>query len=184
MPAGLGSLNLNNLSGLTWAVGASAPVPAGLGSLTLNSLSGLTWAVGASAPMPAGLTSLNLNNLSGLTWEINASYPWPVGATAATIIACDNVTCTAWTDNAIRSIQWESSLSQAKIATIIDAIRANKANFTWVLPSLDIAGGSNAVPDGVLQDVCPPTSTLEKIYDLVHGNCTPDGPEWAVTYQT
>jgi len=131
--------------------------------------------------MPIGLTTLNIQTLVGLTWEINGPDPWPAGATTATIIACDSVTVTAWTDNAIRTVQWESSCNQAKVDAILNAFLANKANFTFATPSLDLLGGSNAAPSGTYQAADPVTSGNEAAYALVNGNGSyAPGPEWTV----
>jgi hypothetical protein len=131
-------------------------------------------------PLPTGLTSLYLISLAGLTWIINASQPWPTGATGAVITGCPNVICTAWTDNAIRSIQAENAYSQANVDAFINAIWANKANFTYATPTLDLLGGGNAAPSGTYQSATPPTTGKEKAYDLVNGSYTPAGPEWVV----
>ena len=72
-------------------------------------------------------------------------------------------------------------LSEAAVNTIVHDIWSGKATYTYAAPRLYI-GGTNANPSGVYQAVCPPTSGLEEVYDLVNGNCTADGPEWAVDY--
>lgn len=90
-----------------------------------------------------------------------------------------------WSGGAkIRTIVWESALSEAAVDAVVNAIWANKANFTYATPSLDILGGSNAAPSGTYQAASPPTTGKEKIYDLVNGSYTPDGPEWTIQYQT
>ena len=179
MPTGLTTLSLQSLSGLTWTV--SGDMPTGLTYLSLNNLTGLTWTVGGD--MPTGLTTLYLNTLSGLTWTINGTNSWPTGATTATVLTCVNVTVSAWTDNAIRIVRFENAWSQANVDACVNAFWANKANFTYATPSLDILGGSNAAPSGTYQAASPPTTGKEKIYDLVNGNYTPAGPEWTVQYQ-
>jgi len=134
--------------------------------------------------MPTGLLTLYLNNLSGLSWSIDGSYPWPTGATTCVILTCPNVTVSAWTDNAIRTIQIESALSAAQVDALCLAIWNNKANFTYATPSLDILGGGMAAPGGTYQTASPPTTGKEYLYDLVNGSYTPAGPEWTVQYQT
>ena len=178
VPAGLTSLGFISVSGLTWNVNNN-PMPAGLTSLTFISTSGLTWNVNNN-PMPAGLTYLNLQSVPGLTWNINASQPWPVGATGVVVVECPNVTVSAWTNNAVRTIRLENSYSQANVDAVINAIWANKANFTYATPSLDLLGTGNAAPSGIYQAASPPTTGNEKKYDLVNGNYTPAGPEWTV----
>ena len=44
--------------------------------------------------------------------------------------------------------------------------------------TLNLGGASNATSGGTYQDICPPTSALEQVYDLINGNCTPAGPEF------
>ena len=181
LPAGLTSLTLSTLAGLTYNANTN-PLPAGLTYLTLYNLAGLTYNANTN-PLPAGLTTLALNTLAGLTWEIKSGAAWPTGETGAVITVCPNITCTEWTDNAIRSIRAENAYSQANVDAFINAIWANKANFTYAAPSLDLLGGSNLAPSGVYQAANPPTTGLEKLYDLVNGNYTPAGPEWTVQYQ-
>jgi hypothetical protein len=96
------------------------------------------------------------------------------------VLACNNVTCSAWTNNAVHSIQWESSCNAAKVDSILLAIWTNKANFTFATPTLDLLGGSNAAPNGTYQAASPPTTGKEYAYDLVNGSYTPAGPEWIV----
>jgi len=183
MPTGLTYLYLQTLAGLTWAVGAAAPMPTGLTTLYLVFLTGLTWAVGASAPMPTGLTFLYLDSLAGLTWAVGASAPMPTGLTFLYLFNLTGLTpITVWTGiNAIRAIQYESSLTQPQVDAVLLNIWNNKANFTWATPTLDLLGGSNAAPSGVYASVCPPTTGKEYAYDLVNGVCTASGPEWTVT---
>ena len=166
---------------LSGTISATNPMPTGLTSLALNSLSGLTWTVGASAPMPASLTTLSLNSLSGLTWIITTGNQWPTGATAMTVIGCPAVTVTTWTNNSIRTIQAENAYSQANVNAFLYAILANKANFTYATPALDLLGGSNAAPSGTYQAADPVTSGKEAAYALVNGNGSyAAGPEWTV----
>jgi hypothetical protein len=179
---GLTSLYLNTLTGLTWTVGASAPMPTNLTSLYLNNLTGLTWTVGASAPMPTGLTSLTLITLTGLTWTVGASAPMPTGLTSLTLYNLTGLTSvTVWDGiNAIHDIRYENNLAQAQVDAVLSAIHANKANYTYATPSLDLAGVNNAAPSGIYQSTCPPVDGNEYKYDLVNGICEPAGPEWVV----
>ena len=160
-------------------INSTNPLPTGLTSLTLKTLAGLTYNANTN-PLPTGLTILSLYTLTGLTWEIKSGAAWPTGATVATITGCPSVTCTAWTDNAIHSIQAENAYSQANVDAFINAIWANKANFTYATPTLDLLGGSNAAPSGTYQNNCPPTSGKEYAYDLVNDNCGHGGPKWVV----
>ena len=108
--------------------------------------------------MPTGMIFLALASLAGLT---------PIDT---------------WAINSYRTIQYENNLTQAQVNAVVSAIHANKANYTYATPSLDIAGTGNAAPSGTYQTVCPPTTGKEYIYDLVNGICTAAGPEWTVTY--
>jgi hypothetical protein len=95
---------------------------------------------------------------------------------------CPNVTVSIWTNNAIRSIQAENTYSQANVDAFLTAILANKANFTWATPTLDLLGGSNSAPSGTYQAADPVTSGNETKYALVNGNGSyAAGPEWTVT---
>jgi len=167
MPAGVLTLNANTTP---WPIGLKALTLAGMAAFTLNA---------NTTPWPT-LTTLYLENLTGLTWEIKAARPWPTGAVIAIIKGCPGVTCTAWTDNAVRSIQAENAYSQAGVDAFLAAVYANKANFTYATPTLDLLGGSNAAPSGTYQAASPPTTGKEYAYDLVNGSYTPAGPEWTV----
>ena len=175
LPTGLTYLYLSSLAGLTYNANTN-PLPTGLTSLTLISLAGLTYNANTN-PLPTGLTSLYLYSLAGLTWEIKSGAAWPTGATAAVITGCPSVTCTAWTDNSIRSIQAENAYSQANVDAFLNAIWANKANFTYAAPTLDLLGGSNAAPSGIYQYNATPTTGKEKAYALVN---TAPGNNWVV----
>jgi hypothetical protein len=180
LPGGLIYLILTGLTGLTYNANTN-PLPVGLTYLLLSTLTGLTYNANTN-PLPGGLTYLYLNTLVGLIWEINNSQKWPVGATAATIMACNSVTCTAWTDNAIRSIQWESSLNVAAVDNVQRQIWLNKANFTWATPTLDLLGGGNAIPSGAYADPSPadPSTGMEYKYCL-NNDIPAAGPTWVVT---
>jgi len=179
LPSGLTYLNLYGLSGLTYNVNTN-PLPSGLTYLNLNSLSGLTYNVNTN-PLPSGLTYLYLYGLSGLTWIINASQPCPTGVTTLTTTICPNITCTAWTHNGIRSIQAENGYNQANVDAWLYAVLANKANFTYATPVLDLLGNGNAAPSGIYQAADPVTSGNEAKYALVNGNGSyAAGPEWTV----
>ena len=157
-------------------INSANPLPTGLTSLTLSSLAGLTYNANTN-PLPTGITYLYLSSLAGLTWEIKSGAAWPTGATAAVITGCPSVTCTAWTDNSIRSIQAENAYSQANVDAFLNAIWANKANFTYAAPTLDLLGGSNAAPSGIYQYNATPTTGKEKAYALVN---TAPGNNWVV----
>lgn len=181
LPSGITTLDLRDMNGLTYNANTN-PLPAGLLTLILMSLTGLTYNANTN-PLPAGLTSIYLNALPRLTWQINAAQPWPTGATAAVVTGCPNVTVSAWTDNAIRTAQFENAWNQAAVDACVNAFLANKANFTWTTPSLDILGGSNAAPSGIYQAADPVTSGKEAVYALMNGNGSyAPGPEWTVQY--
>lgn len=166
---------------LSGAITTTNPLPSGLTSLTLYNLTGLTYNANTN-PLPAGLTYLYLSSLAGLTWDINAGQPWPTGATTASVVTCPSVTVSAWTDNAIRTMQFENAYSQANVDALIAAIYANRASFTYATPTLDIAGGSNAAPSGVYADEDPPTTGKGMIYELVNDPETEGFNKWAITY--
>ena len=178
---GLTALTLREV-GLTWTVGAAAPMPTGLTVLYLQSLAGLTWTVGAAAPMPAGLTQLTLYILARLTWTVGAAAPMPTGMLLLTIVNCANVAAiSTWAINTLRTVNYENNLAQAAVDAVLAAIWANKANYTYATPTLDLAGTGNAAPSGTYQAASPPTTGKEYAYDLVNGAYTAAGPEWVVT---
>ena len=120
--------------------------------------------------------------IPSLTWLITTGYQWPVSAINMVAINCPGVTVSIWTNNAIRSIRAENAYSQANVDAFLGAILANKANFTFATPTLDLLGGSNAAPSGTYQAADPVTSGNEAKYALVNGNGSyAPGPEWTVT---
>lgn len=182
LPSGLTSFILQNLLNLVYNVNNS-PLPSGLITFNVANIPQLTYNVNAN-PFPSGLTTLYLSTLPGLAWNITTGAQWPVTALVATMLACPNITVNTWTDNAIRSIRAENAYSQANIDALVNAVWANKANFTYASPVLDLYGLKNHVPSGVYQTASPPTTGMEKIYDLKNGSHTPAGPEWTVTVAT
>jgi len=181
LPSGLNNLSLINLLNLTYNANTN-PFPSNLTSLYLNYLPNLTYNVNTN-PFPSGLIYLYLWNLPNMTWIINAAQPWPAGAPVVEIVNCPNVTCTAWTRNNTQSIRAENGYNETNVDAFVNAVWANKANFTYANPSLDLLGGSNVAPSGTFQAASPPTTGKEKLYDLAHGNYTPAGPEWTVQFQ-
>ena len=169
-------------SKLSGVINGANPLPSGLTYLYLYTIYNLIYNVNTN-PLPSGLTYLSLNYLSNLTWIINAAQPWPVGDPIVEIVSCPNVTCTAWTRNNTQSIRAENGYNVTNVDAWVNAVWANKANFTYATPSLDLLGGSNAAPSGTFQAASPPTTGKEKLYDLYYGNYTPAGPEWTVQYQ-
>ena len=180
MPAGLTVLYMLNLHGLTWNVNAT-PMPSNLTYLRLLSLSGLTWNINTT-PLPPSLDYFECDQNSNITWNVSAiSLP----NTLRTFKIGWNVPGIVWTGmlpNAIQSAACYNSLDTAKIDTILYTILANKANFTYSTPSLDLSHWSNAAPSGTYQAADPVTSGKEAKYALVNGNGSyAPGPEWTVT---
>ena len=71
--------------------------------------------------------------------------------------------------------------TQSDVDTVIASIYANRANYTYATPTLNI-GGNNAAPSGVYQYAATPTTGKEMIYALVND---PDGEgfnKWTITY--
>lgn len=180
LPAGLKSLSVYNDSKFTYNANTD-PLPVGLTTLAFYNLPNVTYDANAD-PLPGGIASLTLNSLPNVTWDINALQPWPTAVTECSVISCPKVTVSAWTDNAIRSIQLENIYNAAAVDAVLNAILANKANFTYATPTLDLLGGSNAAPSGTYQAADPVTSGKEAAYALVNGNGSyAPGPEWTVT---
>jgi len=84
--------------------------------------------------------------------------------------------------NAVRRIDANNNnWTQSDIDTVIASIYANRANYTYATPTLNI-GGNNAAPSGVYQYAATPTTGKEMIYALVND---PDGEgfnKWTITY--
>jgi hypothetical protein len=127
--------------------------------------------------MPAGtyaIDSADMVDWRPTIWWLS-SMP-AVGSSYAFAASCMR----AWT--IVREIRADAlGLDAPTVDVIVKDIWAGKANFTFATPQLYI-GGTNADPTGVYGAVCPPVDGLEYVYDLVNGNCTPAGPEWAVSY--
>jgi len=66
---------------------------------------------------------------------------------------------------------------QVAVDALIDDLWSHRDAFTDATPELNI-GGTNAAPTGTYQDVCAPTTPLEKVYNLTHAQCGGD------TFQT
>jgi hypothetical protein len=189
MPAGLTTLYLFNLAGLTWDVGsvAGANMPTGLDALTLFTLAGLTWSVGsvAGANMPAGLTTLYLRTLDGLTWSVGsvAGANMPAGLTSLTLVTVDGVAVEA-TDilpASLTAIRYESSLSQAAVTAFLAALYLAFPTRTGTNGTVDLLGESNAAPSGVSPGgaECPPTTGYNTAYELVNDSCGVSAKHWA-----
>ena len=139
-------------------------------TLQLQLLSGLTWTVGASAPMPTGLTYLYLNSLSGLTGSLAA-----VGTHAnMTTFYCSSTNIDGdgfpslpkATDVNLTSNAW----SQAESTAVLLGVYAVFGSRTVSGGTLTIAG-TNAAPDGTLAAECPPTHGKNAAYELVNDSC-------------
>ena len=93
-------------------------------------------------------------------------------------VACANSADIVWTGIEEFTAN-DCNMTQASAENIIAGFLALKATMTDATPELDLGGAGNATPGGTYQAVCPPTTALEEVYDLVNGNCTPAGPEFA-----
>jgi len=84
--------------------------------------------------------------------------------------------------NTIRTIQYESALSQASVDAVLAGLWGNKANFTYATPSADLLGGGNAAPSGTYQDPSPANPSTGQEYKYCLINDIPSaGPAWSVT---
>jgi hypothetical protein len=183
MPASLATIAFTSVSGVIWVVSDAAPMPVGLTSLVFNGPVGVTWTIGTSAPMPTSLALLFLSTLSTINWTVGVNAPMPSTMQTLTVRACANIAAiSTWAINSYRAIVYENNLAQAAVDAVLAAIWANKANYIYATPSLDIAGTGNAAPSGTYQAASPPTTGKEYAYDLVNGAYTAAGPEWVVTY--
>jgi hypothetical protein len=198
LPSKLASLVIKNAANIIYNINAS-PLPATLTYLNFRITSGITYNVNSN-PLPPLLTYCNFDNVAGLTYNIDTT-PLPtgitilvltslVGAVAAalvlpptlttlTINACANVVLTTWTINTLRAVVYKNSLSADQVNAALLAIWANKANYTYATPTIDIST-TNAAPTGTYQEMNPPTTGNEAKYDLVNDVPAP-GPAWAVT---
>ena len=159
LPTGLTTLYINNLPSLTYNANTN-PLPAGLTSLTLNTLAGLTYNANTD-PLPAGLTTLYLNNLAGLTYNANTD-PLPAGLTSLSLVNSANLT-------------------QAQVDAVLAGIYANRANYTYATPTLDLLGTGNAAPSGAYADENPPTTGNGYKYELVVDPQAEGFKKWAIT---
>jgi len=207
MPSGLTTLYLPYMAGISWTVSATTPIPSGLNNpnaiLYLN-IGNLVWTVSETTPMP-NLSSLQVYGAPNFLWNV-ADYPIGdmmqsivfnlcAGVTMAdgalstlakltytNISASPNIaTQTVW-PNKMQIITYENNLSQASVDAVLAGIHANKANFTYATPSLDLLGGGNAAPSGTYADPSPnpPTTGQEYKYCLIN-DIPAAGPAWSVT---
>jgi hypothetical protein len=65
-----------------------------------------------------------------------------------------------------------NSFITADMDGFVNTVWSVRDNFT-ASPSINI-GGTNADPSGVYQDMCSPTTPLEKIYNLANAQCAGD----------
>jgi hypothetical protein len=205
-PVNLTTLYVNYVP-IVWTVSAAAPIPVSLTALLL-ALSGTIWTVSSTTPMPSGLTTLILMQENYLYWTISAAAPIPAGMTTNfRLYYCPHITGTIsatapmptgllvfeltntqasvevgqWAViRSIHSIVYKNTLAAGSVDAVLGAIWANKANYTYATPTLNLLGISNAAPSGTYQAASPPTTGKEYAYDLVNGSYTPAGPEWVV----
>ena len=78
----------------------------------------------------------------------------------------------------------DPALPTATVDAIIDAIWAARNNYTYASNITLHIGGTNGAPTGTVQDVCPPTTPAEKLYNLRYVQCIGDTHKtWApITY--
>jgi len=106
------------------------------------------------------------------------SYQFLLSSCPLMTVACANSADIVWTGIGDFTAN-DCNMTQASAENIIAGFWALKATMTDATPELDLGGAGNATPGGTYQAVCPPTTALEEVYDLVNGNCTPAGPEFA-----
>jgi len=64
---------------------------------------------------------------------------------------------------------------------ILNRLWTDRDSFTYATPSLDIS--ATEAPTGTVQDICPPTTPAEKLYNLAHAQCAGDTfITWTILY--
>ena len=85
-------------------------------------------------------------------------------------------------NTAMRNYQYYSNgLLTATVDAIIDGIWARRMSFTYTTPIILQIGGTNQAATGTEQNVCPPTTPKEKIYQLENDGCAEGFKKWAIT---
>ena len=126
----------------------------------------------SSCPLVTG----QLDSADMVGWGL--SYQFLLSSCPLMTVACANSADIVWTGIGDFTAN-DCNMTQASAENIIAGFWALKATMTDATPELNLGGAGNATPGGIYQAVCPPTTALEEVYDLVNGNCTPAGPEFA-----
>lgn len=72
-------------------------------------------------------------------------------------------------------------LLAANVDAILASVYANRADFTYATPALNV-GGTNAAPSGAYADEDPPTTGLGYVYELANDPETEGFNTWTITY--
>ena len=173
LPAGL---TLLAVVGSNTISGATGDLPAGLTFLIVDGSNTIS---GPTGDLPAGLTYLYVdgsNTISGPTGDL------PAGLTFLSVSGSNTIDWTSGIAHltAIRAcyVRRPGGVPTAEIDALINSIWTARNGFTSAsnirLEIQGYTGNTNGAPTGTVQNVCPPTTPGEKIYNLCYRQCGGD----------
>ena len=171
------SLTLFNVAGATISAGEIGGLTS-LITLYLNNVAGVTVGAGEIGGL-TNLTSLTLLNVAGVTvgaGEIGGL----TNLTSLTLFNVAGVALPTGLANLLKlvTLQYENTLSQANVDSVLAQLYAAFPTRTGTNGTIDLFGGSNAAPSGVLQAQCPPTTGKEFAYELANDSCGVSLKHW------
>jgi len=169
-----GDFVLNSAQITAWRpndVRIAGALPAG--TYTINSVHLQDWPITTAFylnSVPAGTYVFDFGDVT--TWAVSFFYLHTMPAGTYTI---NPATFAAWTGiRDLRVYTLDPIIPTATVDAIIDAIHAARNGYTVATNiRLDI-GGTNGGPTGVVQNVCPPTTPGERLWNLHHVQCAGD----------
>ena len=170
MPAGNYDIQSVHMAGWTPATWRLYTMPAGSYDIQSTHMSGWTPTTWRLDAMPAGSYDIQSTHMAGWTpvnWWL---YTMPAGSYDIT-----GTEFASWTS--IRDLRCYSLNPAVPTATVdawINAIWAARNGYTWASNIVLNIGGTNGAPTGTVQNVCPPTTPAEKLYNLHHIQCVGD----------
>jgi hypothetical protein len=178
LPSTMKTLSLSTTSSVI--TGALADLPSTMQQLYLSTTSSVI--TGALADLPSTMQQLYLYSTSSVITGALADLPSTMQqlylySTSSVITGGATHAPYGITDIRLHS----TSMSQANVNDVINRIYADRASFTYATPQLQI-GGTNPDPSGTYQNVCSPTTELEKVYELVNDQCGGNFNNWTITY--
>jgi PKD repeat protein len=163
-----------------WTVSTTHPMPPLIQYLQIELQTNIIWTVSTTNPMPPINDVLNLRGATGITWTIDSTTPMPPLVESFTIRDMPTV-------DYVSSAEFVFDLSTVRVesawdTTMLDAFLRDLyiafPSRTVSAGTVDLLGGSNGVPSGVLAAMCPPTTGKARAYELVNDSCGVSSNHW------